>query len=87
VKRYRTYVLAALPFMAIFAYWVLRIIPNRPEVSDPLHGYTLPIGLDDNGPPHYVSTFDGLMTFVSFAIAFLIMGIGMWRARAFRTEK
>jgi hypothetical protein len=87
MKRFRVYMLATLPFVAVFAYWVLGIIPSRPEVSDPIHGYAFAITMGDGGPPHYISTFDCAMTLFPFVIAVMIMGFGMWRAGAFRVGK
>ncbi len=87
MKRFRVYMLATLPFLAVFAYWALTIIPSRPEISDPVHGYVFPLDIADGGPHHYASLSDVLVVSVTMAIALSIMVFGMWRSGAFRLRK
>ncbi len=83
MKTIRTYALATLPFIALFAYQLLAVLPHRPQAPDLVHGYTIPLSLDDGGPAHYISGLDCVITFGPFLCALAIMAIGMWRGGAF----
>ncbi|WP_443750777.1 hypothetical protein [Asticcacaulis solisilvae] len=83
IRNIRGYALAATPFIAFFAYQVLVALPRRPEVADPVHGFTVPLGLDDGRMTRYISTLDCVLTFGPFLIAFVIVAIGLWRSGAF----
>ncbi len=87
MKKFRIYILLAIPFMAVFGYEILGVLPTRPEVVDALHGFTIPLNLDDDRPPRYISKLDFAITIGSFLVAFLFVVIGMWRNGAFSRKK
>jgi hypothetical protein len=86
IKNIRMYALAILPFIAFFGYQVAIVLPHRPEYSDLVHGYTIPLGLDDNRT-HYISVLDCVLTFVPFLCGMVIIAIGMWRSGVFARSK
>ena len=86
IKRIRSYALAAVPFIAFFAYQIAVVLPHRPDAADIAHGYTIPVALDDGAASRYISVLDCVLTFGPFLCAALIVGIGLWRSGAFKRK-
>jgi hypothetical protein len=84
LKRIRSYALAAIPFIALFAYELATLFSHRPAMPDLMHGYTIALGSDNSDKRVYVSAGDLTLLFGPFLCAFVIMTIGAWRAGLFR---
>jgi len=85
VKKIRPYVLAMIPFMALFAYELATMLPHRPSVPDLVHGYTIAMGGEgDSSKKAYVSAGDLILMLAPFFAAFAIGMTGFWRAGLFR---
>ena len=73
MKNFRLYALAvAVPLVAFSAYQGFFVLPHRPTVPDPAHGYIYLVGTD-GGPNHYVSNQDAFNIFVPFLCAFVLV--------------
>ncbi len=84
LKRIRSYALAAIPFIALFAYELATLFSHRPAMPDLMHGYTIALGSDNSDKRVYVSAGDLTLLLGAFLCAFVIMAIGSWRAGLFR---
>lgn len=83
MKNIRVYALAALPFIAFFAYQLDSLLGHRPEAPDMARGYTIPLDIGDSGAATYISVLDCVLTFTPFLCAAAIIIFGMWRSGAF----
>ncbi len=82
MKNARLYALiATVPLLAFFFYQSVFVLPHRPTVPDPAHGYIYI--LDCGGPAvRYISNQDFFGTFGAFFGAFILV----WCAGSFRRE-
>ena len=84
VKKMHPYILAAIPFLALFAYELATVLPHRPSAPDLVHGYTIAMGEGDGHKLTYVSAGDLALIMAPFFAALVINAIGWWRAGVFR---
>ncbi len=81
-KKIRLLALAIVPFLAVFAFELVVVLPHRPVMPDVVHGYTIPLGLDHKTV--YITIGDLIMTFGAVFCGAAVFLAGFWRIGLFK---
>lgn len=82
LKKIWPYSLAMIPFIALFAYELATVLPQRPTTPDLVHGYT--IAMSASHKTVYVSAGDLFLVLGPWVCAAVIALAGFWRIGLFQ---